>query len=310
MHTYVASGLTVDEWLNLSGLVLGVPPVIVFVFSLASRVRRGSPKIAFHEFTLLVRQPWHIALVAVVVLSTGYLVARPAGHFPDSLLLLLPVVGTACLLMSFFLAQSRRLSGAVIVNEMRRLSKETQDRHHGVCTAIRFDIDRLKALSNYSPTVGERVRATVDQVIQEEVDRLRRTGITIVSLNIPGEDETVVIAAGLPVDQGADFADTVRRRVKRAVQDIPYYEKAVHLVVNGMQPPSTIAEEREGIGTVSAGVAADRGMPEVLFSDVSAAVKESKTRGRNKTVIYRPGEPPEVRSDFTGLQKGRNRRRW
>lgn len=287
-----------DEWFNLGSLILAVPPLIAFFFKLVSRIRRSSPRIAFHEFLLLIWQPWHIALVLVVVITTAYLIAWPVDHFPASLLVLLPVTGSACLLISFFLAQSRRLSSAVILNEMRRLSRGTHGQSRGVCTAIRFDIDRLKAISNYFPTVGERVRSVVDEIIREEVDRLRRSGVNAVSLGIPGEDETVVIAAGLAVDHAADFADEVRRRVKRMVKEIPYYDDAVQLVVKGMQPPSTVEEEREGIGTVSAGVAADRGLPEILFSDVSAAVKESKTRGRNKTVIYRPGETPEVRSDF------------
>lgn len=292
------NALQLDDWLSIIGLVLAVPPLFAFFFKLGSRIKRASPRIAMHEFTLLVRQPWHIVLVAVVSCSTAYLIIRPTTEFPASLVVLIPVTGSLLLLASFFLAQSRQLSGAVIINEMTRLSKLTRDQHGGVCAAIRFDIDRLKAISNYSPTVGERIRHTVDEVIAEEVDDLRKLGIEVTALTIPGEDETVVIAAGLTIDRAADFADEVRRRVKRKVAEIPYYTEAVNLVVDRMQPPSSLAEEREGIGTVSAGVAADRGLPEALFSDVSAAVKESKTRGRNKTVVYRPGQASEVRSDF------------
>jgi GGDEF domain-containing protein len=244
------------------------------------------------------RRPWHIALAVIMLLTTAYLIVWPPESFPVSLLVLIPIGACGSMLVSFFLAQSRRLSAEVILGEIRRLSKESHGQHHGVCSAIRFDIDRLKAIANHYPDVGERVRATVDEIISEEVERLRRAGFHVSSLDIAGEDETVVVAAGLSVEQAADFADEVRRRVKRAVREIPYYDRAVQLVVNGMQPPSTLEEEREGLGTVSAGVAADRGLAEVLFSDISAAVKESKTRGRNKTVIHRPNEQPEVRSDF------------
>lgn len=181
---------------------------------------------------------------------------------------------------------------------MKRLSETTHDQPGGACTAIRFDIDRLKAILNYSPTLGERIRKTVNGIITEEVDRLRKHGLDVIALDIPGEDETVVIAAGLSVDQAGDFADEVRRRVKRAIKDIPYYAEAVELLAQTMHTPVTLDEEREGIGTVSAGVAADRGLPELLLSDVSAAVKEAKTRGRNKTIIYRPGQSSEIRSDF------------
>jgi len=296
----IASGLQLDVWSNAVGLIVSVPPLVVFMATLIRRVKQASPRIALHEFILLIRRPWHVILILIIAASTAYLIVRPTTQFPASLAVLIPIVAILFLLASFFLAQSRQLSGAVILNEMSRMSKETRDKHKGVCAAIRFDIDRLKAVSNQFPTVGERIRATVDEVIKEEVGRLRKSGVNVLSIGIPGEDETVVIAAGISVEQAADFADEVRRRVKRTVKDIPYYDDAVQLVVKAMQPPSGIDEEREGIGTVSAGVAADRGLPEILLSDVSAAVKESKTRGRNKTVIYRPGQTPEVRSDFKG----------
>lgn len=301
-----ASGLQLDEWLSIVGLVLAVPPLVVFFFRLGSRVKRASPRIALHEFTLLVRQPWHVALAIVLFGSVGYLIVHPAPGFPETLVVLIPVLAALLLLASFFLAQSRQLSGEVILNEMRRLSKATRNRHGGLCTAVRFDIDRLKAISNYSPAVGERIRKVVDDIITEEVERLRRRELDVVALDIPGEDETVVIAEGLSVEQAADFADEVRRRVKQAISTIPYYPEAVALVAERMRPPSTIDEEREGIGTVSAGVAADRGLPEMLLSDVSAAVKESKTRGRNKTVIYRPGQAPEIRNDYVPQPKADN----
>jgi len=296
------SDLQLDDWLSIIGLALAVPPLFAFFFSLGARVKRASPRIALHEFALLARQPWHLVLTAVVLLSTAFLVVVPAREFPASLAVLIPVTGAVLLLASFFLAQSRQLSSAVIINEMTRMSRLTSEQHGGVCAAVRFDIDRLKAISNYSATVGERIRATVDEVIAEEVDHLRKRGLEVTALSIPGEDETVVIAAGLTLERAADFADEVRRRVKREVATIPYYAEAVRLVVDRMPPPSSVEEEREGIGTVSAGVAADRGQPEILFSDVSAAVKESKTRGRNKTVVYRPGQQSEVRSDYNSTR--------
>ncbi len=298
MTSSFASGLQLDEWLSLIGLVLALPPLVAFLVSFISRVMRASPRIALHEFVLLIRQPWHVALLAIIALSATYLVIYPPQSFPGSLAILVPIFAAFFLSASFFLAQSRQLSSSVIINEIRRLSRSTRDHHQAVCSAIRFDIDRLKAISNYSPTLGERIRETVSEVINEEVQRLRRQGIDLAALTIPGEDETVVIAAGLTVDGAADFADEVRRRVKRGVQGIPYYAEAIKVITQGMQSPPTPDEERQGIGTVSAGVAADRGMPEILFSDVSAAVKESKARGRNKTVIYRPGQSPEVRSDY------------
>ncbi|GIG85300.1 GGDEF domain-containing protein [Plantactinospora endophytica] len=290
--------LELDEWLSIIGLVLAVPPLVAFFFSLLARVRRASPRIALHEFLLLVRQPWHVVLVLMVLAGTSYVLAFPAAGFPQRLVVLVPVVAAVSLTASFFLAQSRQLSGAVIVNEIRRLSRSVQGHRKPICSAIRFDVDRLKAITNYSPQVGERIRETVAEVIAEEVGRLRRLGLEVAALEIPGEDETVVIVSGLSVDEAADVADEVRRRVKQKVRSIPYYAEAVAFVGQGMSTPPTRDEEREGIGTVSAGVAADRGIPEILLSDVSAAVKESKTHGRNKTVIYRPGQAAEIRSDY------------
>lgn len=294
----LVSGLGLGEWLSLIGLILAIPPLIGFFFTFAARIKRASRRVALHEFVLLTCQLWLVALTLVVVDTVAYLVILPSSRFPASLTFLIPIAVGLSLLASFFLAQSQRLSSAVIINEMKRLSKTTRDQRRGVCAAIRFDIDRLKAIMNYSPSLGERIREAVNGIIAEEVGRLRKQGLNVAAHAIPGEDETVVIAAGLTVDEAGDFADEVRKRVKQEIKDIPYYAEAVELLSQRMQTPATLDEEREGIGTVSAGVAADRGLPELLFSDVSAAVKESKNRGRNKTVIYRPGQPSEIRSDF------------
>lgn len=294
----LVSGLSLAEWLSLMGLILAIPPLIGFFFNFAHRIRQAWRRIASHESVLLTCQLWHVALTLIGVGSVAYLVILPPSGLPGSLVFLISIASSMSLLTSFSLAQSRRHSSGTIINEMKRLSKITFDQHGGVCAAIRFDIDRLKAISNYSPALGERISETVTGIIAEEVDRLRKQELEVAALDIPGEDETVVIIAGLSVDQAGDFADEVRSRVKRAIKDIPYYAQAVELLAQRMQTPATLDEEREGIGTVSAGVAADRGLPELLFSDVSAAVKESKNRGRNKTVIYRPGQPSEIRSDF------------
>lgn len=300
MVQYVlASGLQVSDWLNLVGLILGIFPIIGVGFTLVRRILQTSPRIALHEFTLLVRRPGHIVLMLIVFGATGYLIARPPSRFPISLVLLIPTAAIVMLLISFFLAQSRRLSDAVILNEMTRMSKAVRAKPGGVLAAIRFDIDRLKAISNRYPAVAEQIRAVVDEAIRDEVAKRRKAGVDVVAHAIAGEDETVVIAAGLSIDQAADFADKVRRAVKDDIKSIPYYNEATKIIVDGMQhSPSNMAEEREGIGTVSAGVAADYGRPDMLFSDISAAVKDAKTRGRNKTVIYRPGQAPEIRSDF------------
>lgn len=298
MTDNLVSGLDLGEWLSLIGLALAIPPLVGFFFSLAASLKRASSRIALHEFVLLTCQLWLVALALVAVDTVAYLLILPSSRFSASLAFLISITVSLSLLASFFLAQSQRLSSVVIINEMRRLSKTTRDQRRGVCSAIRFDIDRLKAILNYSPALGERIRETVNGIIAEEVGRLRKQGRDVATLDIPGEDETVVIAAGLSVDDAGDFADGVRKRVKQEIKDIPYYAEVVELLTQRMQTPATLDEEREGIGTVSAGVAADRGWPEQLFSDVSAAVKESKNRGRNKTVIYRPGQPSEIRSDF------------
>ena len=107
------------------------------------------------------------------------------------------------------------------------------------------------------------------------------------------------VADGLDSRRGSLRGNGFREgapRTRSSVQSCGHPPKRAH--VYRPLSPATLEEEREAIGTVSAGVAADRGLAEILFSDVSAAVKESKTRGRNKTIVYRPGQESEIRSDY------------
>jgi GGDEF domain-containing protein len=288
-------GLDLGEWLSLLGLLASLFSLVLAYVGLYRQVRRSSIRVATREFMSLARKPRHIMLAIIVLGGSAYLIVRPPQAGTAALMVLVPVIGMMALLFSFFLAQSRQVSGALIVNEMKALSRLAQTRHNGVTSAVRFDIDRLKAVANYSLSLGERIQETVSRVIHDEVALLRRAGLEIVSFDVPGEDEVLVIGAGLSMDEAAAFADRVRARVKQDVARIPEYGQAVEFIMSRMQEAPSRDEERGGIGTVSAGVAGDRGRAEIWFSDVSAAVKESKTHGRNKTVVYRPGQASEIR---------------
>jgi GGDEF domain-containing protein len=300
-HSFVVLPLVLSlaDWLGIVAVILGAGPMVVFCFDLANRIRQTSAKLAFREFSYLISRPWHIALIVITLAFSVVLAVRPPTTRPASLLVLVPVVGGVLLLVSFFLIQSRRLAAEEVIRSMRLLVKRYPERAgNGRSSAVRFDLDRLKAISVYSRQLGDEIRKAAAMIIEEEAKRLRDRGNVVEMIELPGEDETVVITIGCTLDQAGDFADQVRRRLRQEVRAMDGYAGAVRQIVEQMDTPPSTAEEQQGIGTISAGVAAGSSGPEIWFSDVSAAVKESKVRGRNKTVIHRPGLPPEIRSDF------------
>lgn len=223
------AGLNWFDFLRLIGSIISIASVLGLLINLALRIKNSSPKVTVREFALLVRQPWHIIVALVVLLSTAYLMVLPPDDFPHSLLILIPVSSGFFLMMSFFLAQSRHTPGTGIINEMHRLARQAEEKKR----------------------------------------RVRKRGLEVSVVEIPGEDEALVIVVGLSVDEAADVADEIRRRVRNQIQQIPYYQGAVNFIVEGLRPPPSLTEERLGIETVSAGVVAYRGSEEAFLSDVS-----------------------------------------
>lgn len=297
----VPLALDFGDWVGLVSLVLTLPTLAIFCVDIGRRVRQSSARIAFREFSYLISHPWHIILIVITLAFSITLAVRPPSQKPASLMILIPAVSGVLLLLSFFLMQSRRLAAEEVIRSMNLLVKRNPERaSDGRSTAVRFDIDRLKAISMYSVELSSQIRRACARIIKEEVARLREErGHQAEVIELPGEDETIVIIVGATLDETGNFADQVRRRVQQEVKTMKDYAVAVDKILEHKHRPPSEAEEQEGIGTISAGVAANHGLAEVWFSDVSAAVKESKVRGRNKTVIHRQGQAPEVRSDFT-----------
>lgn len=286
------------DWLSIIGSVVSILAFFGISVNLARRYGGSYTGLAVREGWRLIRQPWHTTMLAVATVSTTYLIIWPPESFPASLGLLVPFFAWGLLTAAIFLRQNREVAAALVVGEIERLSRSKSKASPRIVSAVRFDIDRLKAIANYSNATAEDVRDLASRVIKSEAVELTRQGHELAVVDIPGEDETVLIVCGLTVSGLADVADKVRRRIKTELDLLPYYRDAVDLAVSSMRHSPFADEEREGIGTVSAGVAAFRGSPAMLFSDVSSAVKESKVRGRNKTVIYKPGAAPEIRSDY------------
>ena len=287
------------DWLSVVGSASSILAFLGISLNLTRRYKLNSPSVFIQEFWLFLRRPWHAVMSIIAVASTTWIALFPSSSFPRGLVGAIPFTAMAFLVMSLFLIQSRQVTSAIVVRQIARLAGQGEPEDF-LCAVIRFDIDRLKAVSNYSISIAEGIRAIVEVIVMEESDRLRRQGRSVCVLPILGEDETVVIATGLSDNDAADFADAVRRRVKLQIASVPYYEEAVRVIRRSMHGPPDPAEEATAIGTVSAGVSAYRGNEEMAFSNASAAVKESKVRGRNKTVILRPGSSLEVRGESGG----------
>ncbi|WP_280378016.1 hypothetical protein [Nocardia wallacei] len=286
------------DWLSVISSVIAIATVVWFMAGLIAKLRNASIRQAAQELDLLIRRPWHIVALILIATSSALLIAFPPPRFPFSLLWLIPITTFFLLLLSFFLLQNDRLARNVLLHEMRKAIERANKKRNQPCSAIRFDIDLIVAINDYSYAVGTRVVEPVTDAVTEQAKRLRREGIDVTLVNIPEAAEVVLLLPGLSVEESADIADEVRRRVKAGLPRIPYYQEACEFVARKLQNPPLTDEEKHGIGTVSAGVAAYTRGEEGLLSDISSAVKEAKFRGRNKTIIYRQGGDSTVRSDY------------
>jgi GGDEF domain-containing protein len=286
------------DWLSVIGSIITIATLLWFLAGLVVRLRRASFTQAAQEFDLLARRPGHVILLSIVVVTSAFLVAFPPSIFPLSLLTLIPVTACLLLLLSFFLAQNPRLIRNLLLNEIRKAITLANKRRNQPCSAIRFDVDLIVAINDYSFAVGTQIIDLVRDTIYEASRRLKREGVDVTVVSVPESDETILILPGMSGDRAADVADEVRRHVKASLPRIPYYAEAREYVIRALQNPSLTDEEKEGIGTVSAGVAAYSRGEEALLSDISTAVKESKFRGRNKTIIHNHGSQSAIRSDY------------
>jgi GGDEF domain-containing protein len=286
------------DWASVVGAVASVIALGIAAVGLGRQIARASPGDAVREFLLIYKSALHYVLTMVLVGSLGYLlISPPASDDAARLAVLLPVLAALLLLISFFYRQNRRLLRNTILESIRSTVERTRSQG-SVCSAIKFDIDILVAINDYSVAVGSSIFELTQESIKNAVSRLRQKRIEVSAISLPESDEVILVLPNVEIEEAADVADRVRREVKAGLPEIPHYREACAHVIESLRDPPLSAEEREGIGTVSAGVAAYSRGAEALLSDISASVKESKFRGRNKTIIYQPRMDSIVRSDY------------
>jgi GGDEF domain-containing protein len=233
--------------------------------------------------------PTLLALVAVVS-GTGAWIASSA-HAAEAIPAIVASTAWVVLTLLIFVRQNRALVREYILHHLERAARRSQ----GVCSAIKFDVDLLVAINDYSFAVGSAILRAVRESLREEERSLRTRGVVIESIVIPESDETIWVLPEIVDDHAADIADSIRRDVKRRILTIPNYSDAKEHVIRTLTEPPLTPEEQDGVGTVSAGVAGFTRGAESLLSDISSAVKASKFRGRNRTVIYRRNAPFTLR---------------
>jgi GGDEF domain-containing protein len=204
------------------------------------------------------------------------------------------LLSSLAMTVSVFLRMNRHALRREIITRIEEIASASQ----GVCSAIKFDVDLIVALNEFSFSLGNRIIASATDLIQKAVTDLRRHGSVASSFELPESDETIVIIGGMTVEDAADVADSIRRALKDDLNDLHDYREACEYVKRRLQQPPLTPEECEGIGTLSAGVASYTRGAEGLLSDIAAAVKASKYRGRNKTIIYQRDQPSLIRSDY------------
>jgi GGDEF domain-containing protein len=284
-------GLTLFEKVGIWGSIASLIGLIPMILALLRRVLIGSPKKALREFWFVFNYWAHFVLTTIIVFSLIYFLALPGPDFLAKASVLISESAFLLLCISFFLRQNKPVMRQFILAHIARIIKT----HGNVCSAIKYDIDLIVAVNDFSYAVGGEIVALVYSTLREHEKRHKKRGIDVLSVEIPESDEVIWILPNVASQQAADFADDVRREVKRNLKKIAYYDEVCAFVSKKLTNPPLTSEEREGIGTVSAGVAAFTRGVESLLSDISSACKESKFRGRNRTIIYQREEPSIIR---------------
>lgn len=193
--------------------------------------------------------------------------------------------------MSFFARQNKSLMRQIVLTHIEQVVKD----NNNYVSAIKFDVDLIVAINDYSYTVGNNIVVLMKEVLLKYSKQLKAVGTVVTSIEIPESDEIIWLIPNTPLNRAADIADEIRREIKMKIKDIPYYADACDFVIRKLNNPPLTDEEKEGIGTISAGVAAYTRGVESLLSDISSAVKDAKFRGRNRTIVYQRDMPAIVR---------------
>lgn len=237
------------------------------------------------------RERRNLILLAVAFLSVLLAGLQSWWAVATAGIVLISSMALAALLL---VQQNARLSREALARRVERLARSKVARERNVMTGVRFDVDLIVAINEFSFTVGNGVVRLVRKEVGEAATALRAQGHRVFVLPMGEGDDINVILPGVDIRTATEFANTVRRRVKAGLETIPGYHDAHSFVCRRLVDPPLTVEEREGIGTVSAGVAAYSRGAEALLSDITSAVKGAKFRGRNKTIVFSPQGPHRV----------------
>jgi GGDEF domain-containing protein len=274
-------------WASVASFVSLIPLLVSFVRSVSA----SAPDRVVREFLFAYKSPINYVLSVIIISSFVFLVLQNSRNILSITIITILLVAFIFLLFSFFIRQNKPIMRQIILSHMERAIKK----YGSVCSAIKFDVDLIVAINDFSYATGNDIVTLVKQTLKSYEKKYKQRGIDVVSIEIPESDEVLWILPSISVTDAADMADDIRREVKRKLNDIPYYTEAKNFVISKLTNPPLTEEEREGIGTVSAGVAAYTRGVESLLADISSASKESKFRGRNRTIIYQREKPSIVR---------------
>lgn len=269
--------------------------ILTFTYSIIKcvvKLRIQLSKKIIREFLFVYKDYYHYIFTGITIIAILFYIIQSNDNLMYKIITSFGYIALIFMIFSFFIKQNRPIRRQMILVHIEEAIKNNSD----YVSAIKFDVDLIVAINDYSYAVGSGIVNILNNVLSKYLKQLKKCGTTIVSIDIPESDEVIWILPQTPVNRAADIADEIRREVKMKIKDIPYYSEACDYVISSLVNPPLNEEEKEGIGTISAGVAAYNRGVEALLSDISSATKEAKFRGRNRTIIYQRGKQAIVRN--------------
>lgn len=243
------------------------------------------------EFLFVYKKPIHYIFTLFILGSVIFYITQSKDSSLHKTIVFFGYLSFSFLFMSFFARQNKSLMRQIVLTHIEQVVKD----NNNYVSAIKFDVDLIVAINDYSYTVGNNIVVLMKEVLLKYSKQLKAVGTVVTSIEIPESDEIIWLIPNTPLNRAADIADEIRREIKMKIKDIPYYADACDFVIRKLNNPPLTDEEKEGIGTISAGVAAYTRGVESLLSDISSAVKDAKFRGRNRTIVYQRDMPAIVR---------------
>ncbi len=114
----------------------------------------------------------------------------------------------------------------MILHHMERAVRMSRN----ICSAIKFDIDLIVAINDYSYATGHAIVDLVHRTLRKHQNGLRVQDVAVLSIELPESDEVIWILPNQTVEKAADIADSIRRDIKRELVGLPYYAEACAFV--------------------------------------------------------------------------------